>query len=67
MSEKLCYARFNRRLPLRVLLDFPVEPGWVGIIWLKDRTLSPVARLFIECAQELARSDRGPQPDALPR
>jgi len=26
-----------------------------------------VARLFIECAQELARSDRGPQPDALPR
>ena len=60
--------RFNRRLPLKVLpVDFPVERGWVGIVWLKDRTLSPVARLFIECAQELARSDRGPQPGALPR
>jgi len=36
--------RFNPgRLRLKVLrVNFNVEPGQVGIVWLKDRTLSPV-------------------------
>jgi len=52
--------RFNAtRLPLKVLpVDFQVEPGPVGIIWLKDRTLSPVARRFLECARKVAQSVR---------
>jgi len=67
--------RFNQRLPLKVLpVDFPVELGRVGIVWLKDRTLSPVAQLFIECARELTQSACGtpgprlaPPPSTLPR
>lgn len=48
--------RFNTaRLPLKILpVDFQVEPSNVGIVWLKDRTLSPVAKLFIECTRKLA-------------
>lgn len=47
--------RFNTaRLPLKILpVDFQVEPSPVGIVWLKDRTLSPVAELFLECARKL--------------
>lgn len=48
--------RFNRRLPLKALpVDFAVDPGKVGVVWLKDRTLSPVAQLFIKCARELTQ------------
>jgi len=46
------------RLPLKILpVDFQVEPGSVGIVWLKNRTLSPVARRFLECARRVAQSD----------
>ena len=49
--------RFNSQLRVKVLpVDFSVEMGSVGIVWLKDRTLSPVARLFIQCAEELLQS-----------
>ncbi len=56
--------RFNPgRLRLKVLrVNFNVEPGQVGIVWLKDRTLSPVAQLFVECARELTQSDHGTSP-----
>jgi hypothetical protein len=30
--------------------------GAVGIITLKNRTLSPVAQLFIDCTREVAKS-----------
>jgi DNA-binding transcriptional LysR family regulator len=56
------------RLPLKVLpVDFPVEPGRVGIIWLKDRTLSPVAQLFIECARELTQPGHSTAPSKVRR
>jgi DNA-binding transcriptional LysR family regulator len=36
-------------LPVRVLpVDLPVQPRPVVIVTLKDRTLSPVAKLFVE-------------------
>lgn len=35
-------------------VDFPAEPGPVGIITLKNRSLSPTANLFVEVAQQLA-------------
>jgi len=36
-------------------VELPVRPGPVGVITLKNRTLSPVAGLFIEHAREVAR------------
>jgi DNA-binding transcriptional LysR family regulator len=59
--------RFGRRLPVKVLpVDLAIEPGRVGIAWLKDRTLSPVARLFAESAQQLTGSDRQKTPNPIP-
>jgi DNA-binding transcriptional LysR family regulator len=40
-----------RILPVKV----PVAPVPVGIVTLKNRTLSPAARLFIDCAREVAK------------
>jgi DNA-binding transcriptional LysR family regulator len=43
-------------LSFKVLpIELPARPGPVGIITLKKRTLSPVARLFIEHAREVAK------------
>ena len=46
-----------RRAPIRVL---PVNlPRWhvpTSVVTLKNRTLSPVAQLFIDCLHELAGS-----------
>jgi hypothetical protein len=38
---------------IKVLLA--TKPGAVGIITLKNRTLTPVAQLFIDCAREVAK------------
>jgi DNA-binding transcriptional LysR family regulator len=47
----------SKRTPFRVLpVKVPV-PAWpVAAITLKNRTLSPVAQLFIDCARDLANS-----------
>ena len=42
---------FIKELPIKL----PMASGPIGIITLKNRTLSPVARLFIECAREVAK------------
>jgi DNA-binding transcriptional LysR family regulator len=42
------------RSTLKVLpVKLPIKPRPVAIVTLKDRTLSPVARLFIECTREV--------------
>lgn len=42
--------------PLKVLpLKLPIRPLPVGIMMLKNRTISPVVKLFIDCARELTR------------
>lgn len=48
---------FNaKNLPLKILpVDVPIRPFPVGITTLKDRTLSPVVKLFVDCAREVAR------------
>jgi DNA-binding transcriptional LysR family regulator len=33
-------------------VELPVPTWWVGIMTLKDRTISPVAQLFLDCAHE---------------
>ncbi|MBX9844584.1 MAG: LysR family transcriptional regulator [Xanthobacteraceae bacterium] len=38
-----------------VQLDVALNPGPAGIVTLKNRTLSPIAELFIETARELAQ------------
>jgi DNA-binding transcriptional LysR family regulator len=45
-----------QRRALRALpIDLPVPPGPVAITTLKNRTISPVAQIFIECAREVAK------------
>jgi DNA-binding transcriptional LysR family regulator len=36
-------------------IELPIPPFGVAIIVVKNRTISPVAQLFIDCAQEVAR------------
>jgi DNA-binding transcriptional LysR family regulator len=46
----------GKRLSLKILpIDLSIRPRPVGVVTLKNRTLSPVAQLFIECAREIAR------------
>jgi DNA-binding transcriptional LysR family regulator len=49
--------RFGSNLPQLTVLPvvLPVPPLPVGIMTLKNRTLSPVAKLFIECAREVVK------------
>jgi DNA-binding transcriptional LysR family regulator len=52
----LSMLRFGKHLPLKVLsTDIPKIPYPTAIITLKNRTLSPLARLFIACARETAK------------
>jgi DNA-binding transcriptional LysR family regulator len=56
-----------KELPLRVLpIKLPVQHRTVGTITLKNRTLSPVAELFINCARAAVRSGSG-DPMQRPR
>ena len=44
-----------KRLGLKILpVDLPFKRWPVGIVTLKNRTLSPVVQLFIDCARKVA-------------
>ena len=48
---------YGARLGLKALpVEFPARPWPVSVITLKNRTLSPLAERFIECAYEVART-----------
>jgi DNA-binding transcriptional LysR family regulator len=48
----------GRDLSLKVLpIRLPAQPRPVGIVTLKNRTLSPVAKIFIDCVRRLVRPD----------
>jgi len=49
--------RFPTRRPeIKVLpVELPISPVPIGIVTLKNRTISPVAQLFIEYAREVAK------------
>jgi DNA-binding transcriptional LysR family regulator len=36
-------------------VDLPTRPPPVGVMLLKNRTISPVAKIFIDCAREVAK------------
>jgi DNA-binding transcriptional LysR family regulator len=46
----------GKRLGLKRLpIDLPIRPLTTGIVTLKNRTLSPTAERFIDCARDVAR------------
>jgi DNA-binding transcriptional LysR family regulator len=53
--------RFSgKRLGVKALpVDLALEPGPVGVLTLKNRTLGPVAGLFIAAAREIAQASVG--------
>jgi DNA-binding transcriptional LysR family regulator len=52
----------GKRLGLRALpVDLPIPAGPIGLVTLKNRTISPVAQLLIDCARNVAK------PFAKPR
>ena len=45
----------TRRMEIKILpVELPIADVPTGIVTLKNRTLSPVAQLFIDCAREVA-------------
>jgi DNA-binding transcriptional LysR family regulator len=56
----LSMVRFGKHLPVRSLpVKTPKRPYPTGIITLKNRTLSPLAQIFINSARAVARSSPG--------
>jgi DNA-binding transcriptional LysR family regulator len=51
------FLRFSgERLGLKALpIQLPIPPRPVGVITLKNRTVSPLAQLFIDCARKLSK------------
>jgi DNA-binding transcriptional LysR family regulator len=51
------YLRFSaKRLSIKILpVEIPLRSTPVGIVTLKNRTLNPIAKLFIDCARTVAR------------
>jgi hypothetical protein len=49
--------KFNgKRFGLKALpVKLPVPPQPVGVVTLNNRTLSPLAQLFIKCARDVAK------------
>src|SRR5205085_3404488 len=46
----------GKNVSLKVLpVELPTTHRQIGIVTLKNRTLSPLGRLFIECAREVAK------------
>ena len=47
---------FSLQSTLKALpVESPIEPWPVGIVTLKNRTLSPAAQLFLDCARKTSR------------
>jgi len=56
LPRNVLYFR-AKSLGLKILpADVRIQPYPVGIVTLKNRTPSPVAQLFIDCAREIAKS-----------
>jgi DNA-binding transcriptional LysR family regulator len=53
-GDKLLHFYAARFALKRLPIELPVQPFAVAIVTLKNRTISPVAHLFIDCAREVA-------------
>ena len=48
---------YGKRLSMKALpVDLPIRPVHVGIVKLKNQTISPAGQLFIECARSIAKA-----------
>jgi DNA-binding transcriptional LysR family regulator len=57
-----------KHLPLKRLdVRFPGVPRTIGVMTLKKRTLSPLAKIFIDCARDVARLVARKQSNKTPR
>ena len=54
-GDRLLEFYANRFALKKLPIDLPIEPFAVAIVTLKNRTISPVAQLFIDCARDVAR------------
>lgn len=54
-GDGLLHFYANRFALKRLPVTLPIQPFEVAIIKLKNRTISPVAQLFIDCAREVAK------------
>jgi len=56
------------RLSLKILpVELPPQHSAVGVLTVKNRTLSPLAERFIQCAREVAKSIPRGRGDHMPR
>jgi DNA-binding transcriptional LysR family regulator len=53
-GDGLLHFYANRFALKKLPIDLPIQPFAVAIVALKNRTISPVAQLFIDCAREVA-------------
>jgi DNA-binding transcriptional LysR family regulator len=53
-GDRLLHFYAERFALKRLPVELPIEPFSVAIVALKNRTISPVAQLFIDCAREVA-------------
>src|SRR5262249_15737289 len=56
LPNSMLTFRLNHTALKRLPIDLPTARRPVGIFTLKNRTLSPVAQLFIDCARKVAKS-----------
>jgi DNA-binding transcriptional LysR family regulator len=53
-GERLLHFYMNRFALKKLPVELPAEPFSVAVVTLKNRTISPVAQLFIDCARDVA-------------
>jgi DNA-binding transcriptional LysR family regulator len=61
-GDRLLHFYSNRFALKRLPVELPIAPFSVAVIALKNRTISPVARRFLDCAREVAASVVKRQP-----
>ncbi len=61
-GDGLLHFYANRFALKRLPVELPIPPFSVAIVAVKNRTISPVAQLFIDCAREVAKPFAKRQP-----
>jgi DNA-binding transcriptional LysR family regulator len=55
MADSLLHYFYARRFPIKKLpVELPIEPFSIAIVTVKNRTISPAAQNFIDCARDVA-------------
>src|SRR5260370_36295754 len=55
-GDRLLQFYTNRFTLKRLPIELPIEPFSVAVVTLKNRTIGPVAQLFVDCARDVAAS-----------